>query len=346
MYPRNILLEMPLFVIRFTTLWMAVALILSMQARAQNNNLSPERYSVYYLVVGNGHYEQDPEKFNTSGFIPYDNLPEAIASAEIVTKFLRQYAHAKGITLLSSPDSLITRMRVGKKFEDVLNMMLRDSAENPMFVFYYCGHGLTDAVFSGQYLLPGDFTYVVSPNGLIDLYHKGYLRIEELPAKTIPVNNIVSAFRNVRMAYCVLLDCCRKESDRHKTDRFSELPLTELPEVTWKDDSNLKLLQDVNRNFFGEPVVFSSAYNEIAYLYDVPATSQAKQWAIESSLQIGPLCRRILLLLDQSHRNLTLNDFITLLKSPQSDKITPTPYSKFTPDSAYKNIIFLAPSLP
>src|SRR4051812_39672650 len=88
--------------------------------------MAQSKFDVYYLSIGSAHYEHDSKKFREPNFIPYDDLPEANFSASVMTKVFQKFSAAKGITLMSSDKSMLTKKRILSAVDSLGRLVAKD----------------------------------------------------------------------------------------------------------------------------------------------------------------------------------------------------------------------------
>ncbi|MCW3108958.1 MAG: hypothetical protein JWQ09_3464 [Segetibacter sp.] len=285
-------------------------------------SLSQQRPDVYFLSVGSGHYEQDARKFREKGFIPYDNLPEATTSASIMSQILVRFADAKGKTLLSNEDKPLAKAKILASLDSVKSQIERNKAKNPFFVLYYCGHGISENLAWNQFLIPGNYTYI-----------PGNKNVDHLNKYLIWIGDLVDKLEKLKVPYMLLIDCCRKEeADKSFPEKRMRYFFSEQNVETFK--SLVSVLKFMNEFHQTSPVVFSITPGEVAPVVDIPKKDIVAQWGLDSSMQIGPLCRRVLKMVDtlNQHSQISLERFVRLLTDVAFDDKSPTAVSFYQPE--------------
>lgn len=211
------------------------------------STVAQQKFQVYYMVVASTHYEQDSKKFKEKNFVPYDDLPEATFSAIIMTKVFQQYGNGKGITLLSSEKNKMTKRMILNGLDSLKKKITADRPANPLIIFYYCGHGISENMAWNQFLIPGSYTWVA-----------GAQPFDQLTNNLIFLGDITDRLSSIKCRYMVLLDCCRKEEKDYS-----------LPEARMRyffGEKNVETFKTVaavlkiqNEYHQADPVVFSIA---------------------------------------------------------------------------------------
>lgn len=272
--------------------------------------MAQHSFKVYYLAIGSGHYEHDSKKFTEKDFIPYDDLPEANYSVLVMSQVLQLYAGAKGITLQSSQKDMMTQKRVMAGIDSLAKMAVNDKAQNPLLLIYYCGHGISENLGWNQFMIPGNYTSVA-----------GTKQISALGEKLIFLGDITDKLDKYKKRYVVITDCCRKE------EADNSIPEAQLR--YFFDKRNVETFKTVvaGLKFLNEyhqvnPVIFSIAPGSVAPTVDLPANDIVKAAPVEQDLQIGPVCRRLLLLLNKS-KQLSLGQLVNGLTDSNLDEQSP-----------------------
>lgn len=124
--------------------------ICSCSDKKPDNITSKHDNHIYFLAIGNAHYEKDV----ASGINYFPDVAEANASADIVSE--RLSAFGTGITLKSSPKNLLSREVIFKYVDSIVAKAVKDSLSTTYI--YYCGHGFTDKE-KNVFMVPGNHQF-------------------------------------------------------------------------------------------------------------------------------------------------------------------------------------------
>lgn len=283
---------------------------------------------VYFLSVGSEHYEQDAKKFREKNFIPYDNLPEARLSAAIMSQIFSRYAAGKGRTLFSEDGKPLTKTKILAGIDSVRSMIVKGKSKNPFFIFYYCGHGISENLAWNQFLIPGNYTYIPGSKG-----------IDHLNKNLIWMGDLADKLDRFKIPYMLLIDCCRKEEKENSfPEKRMQYFFSEQNMQTFR--SLVSVLKFMNEFRQTNPVVFSIVPGEVAPVEDLPKKDIVAGWGLDSSLQVGPICRRILKMTDLINQTsfLTVETFIKRLTSNTFDRQSSTSLSFYlAEEDKYRN---------
>jgi hypothetical protein len=209
-----------------------------------------------------------------------------------MTQVFQKYAAAKCITLMSTDKNMLTKKRILSVVDSLGRLVAKDHPQNPLLVVYYCGHGISENLGWNQFLIPGNYTAVA-----------GTKKIDNLSNDLIYLGDITDKLDKLKQRYLVLVDCCRKEEADNSLPEerlryfFDERNLENLKSI-------LTFVKFINEYHTINPVVFSIKPSELAPTVDLPDNEIIRSLNIENSLQVGPLCRRLILTL-QSARQYT-----------------------------------------
>ena len=236
-----------------------------------------ELFSIYYISIGSQNYEEDFSTYET-GFSGFVNLKAAKTSAQFISKIFDSSGATYGETILSTKESLITKQRVLKSVNNVLKKIWLDKKKNPLLIFYFCGHGISEGFGWNLFLIPGDF--IINPAASDAL---------KMDKHSISLTTLWDAIHetNKQLPFVILADCCYEGNDRRQ----------EIEELQKMDNSiaeAMKLAGNVsaiirNMNEFRE---------ESAVVFAAPPGTQARTVPhpfLKIETEIGPLCRRTLL---------------------------------------------------
>lgn len=281
-------------------------------------------YSVYYLTIGNGHYYQKDN---------FEDLPEAVVSANIIANFFKDKAYANGITINSGPNAPLTRDAILSKFGELLNLINNENPPNPFVIIYYCGHGFSHDNLSYLYLIPGAYDNDINKS-----------TSSYLDYNAITPYQFIYYLEESNIDYCLLLDCCRKRTDYRYTDSYGWDLVKNSPgnrAQTMRDENILQAYKNQIKRMVDYPVMLASEFDSVAYLYDIPDNLLAKKMSNNYTGNIGPICRRLLLSMNNLNKKLTCNGFIKQMTQGYSDEISPTPVFNYFIDSLNNSSILI-----
>ncbi|MBB4189285.1 hypothetical protein GGE07_005967 [Sinorhizobium terangae] len=286
--------------LRFVSLVMAILNPAPTQA-------DEEQFALYFVAIGSSHYAEPDTPF-TNGF---PRIYGANKSARFVAKRLLSGGARYGVQLTSAAGRFISVRDIHGAIDDVLARMALDAPANPLFVFYFAGHGISEGVAWSQFLVPGDFLY---DGNLADK------EIERLAHSALTAGNLAERLNTVEGRYLAILDACY-EGQEANFDR---------PVLTGSAIESLKQVASVLRfmNEFHQesPVLFSTTPGSVARTVADPTGS--------SPDHIAPLARRITLLLDataEGSRSLSLSQFIAAMRATDLDPATKPVITLATP---------------
>ena len=174
---------------------------------------SMESYDLYYVAVGNAHYAKPVESPHQFGLI---DIKGANYSAQFVAEYLEKSGSKYGILLESSEGHYISKTDIVQAIAEISNHMDFESNNERLFVFYYCGHGLGEAVTGRQYLVPGN---VVFDTTSLTNHH---FDLDELEQDLIYSVDLLPALRKYSDQQLVMLDNCYEEpNDRMVLEHFT-----------------------------------------------------------------------------------------------------------------------------
>lgn len=186
-------------------LLISALLVLSSISSARASDM--ENYDVYYVAVGNAHYATPDRSQYEYGFYP---VKGARISARLVAEYLQQGGSKYGVLLESQKDVFVTKQDILNAIKSVTDSMDFESTNERLFVFYYCGHGIGEAVSGRQYLIPGDL--VVDSASL----EQHFFDLDALEQELIYSVDLLEDVRKYSDQQLVMLDNCYEEPDETK----------------------------------------------------------------------------------------------------------------------------------
>lgn len=286
--------------------------------------LDAQQLDVFYLSVGSADYIQEAEKLE-AGSKPFSNVTGARKSARYVEEFFRDKAGGKGILMRSSPGKLITRNAVLDSLDKVIRLAKKSKSKNPLIVFYYCGHGISEGIAWLQFLVPGDFTK--KPQDLAT--SSTAVDIEKMGQHLLNLAEVTDKLQQSGLSYMCLLDACYEA----KEEKFTGMDYF-LGETGSQNIKDIAALLRFMNEYHGEhPVVFAAK----------PGTTvQTVEDPLEDGTYIGPLCRRLMLVKKKNEGaapTLSLEEFVETLKSESLDSVTPPPVTFYEPGKNGRHIL-------
>ncbi len=217
--------------------------------------------------------------------------------------------------------------------DSISKIIVRDKVKNPLLVIYYCGHGISENLAWNQYLIPGDYTQL-----------PGNKSIEILNKQLISLGDLTDKLEKCKYPYVILADCCRKETadnsfpEKRLQYFFDRQNLETLKTVV----SALKYLNEFHQS---NPVIFSIVPGRVAPTVELPKNDIAGNLKTDTASEVGPLCRRLLLVLNKSfstHSSISLGELVKSLIDPTLDKHSPVSVSFFESEGKEAELPFLS----
>jgi hypothetical protein len=259
---------------------------------------SGSRFDVYLLAVGSSDYVSAP-----AGWHGFGRLDGANKSARLVADAFLKAGARRAIVLTSSSGAYVSAADVSSALRRLKAVALAQHPANPLLVFYFAGHGVSEGLGWNQFLIPGDFVYRKDPKTLT---------VEDLRDTTIHAGTLVDALESSGLPYAAVLDTCTTGTPTELTS----------PLLTASTNTSLGSAQAAVRalNEFRDPnpVLFSATPGS-----DVPLAPDPRN--PNSVLSVGPLGRRILIAFDRrasSHRDLSLATLVFELGNAAFDATT------------------------
>ena len=183
----------------------SLLLMFFITSSAHSQNM--ESYDVYYVSIGNAHYIEANKEANEFGFYPVNG---AIYSARFVAEYLEKGGSKYGILLESAKGKYITKSDILNAIDKVTDRMDFDSDNERLLVFYYCGHGLGEAITGRQYLVPGNTVFDSTS------FEDHFLDLDELEKDLIYSVDLLQKLGEYSDQQLVLLDNCYEEPNEQK----------------------------------------------------------------------------------------------------------------------------------
>lgn len=273
-----------------------------------------QEFDVFYLAVGNAHYENRVEKFKEN-YSPFCPVGGARRSARYVGELLERRANAKGLILRSEGNNLLSKENILNAVIELIKTVNHSDAENPLIVFYYCGHGVSEGIAWSQFLVPGDFTEKpidLSTNPLA-------IELDILSEKLIYLGEITDLFEDSSIPYFCLIDACYET----QIEDFSTLDKWFNPSTVELFKETSEVLRFMNEYHQSKPVIFATQPGASVKTVTDPN--------LPEGVKIGPLCRRLILIEKQLDNidYLTLMDVVMLFQDSDFDSLTPSSISHY-----------------
>jgi hypothetical protein len=275
-----------------------------------------QRFDLYYLSVGSTHYLEDFTQYE-EGFAGFAVEPSANRSAQLMGQLFDSFG-GKGQKLLSTSTSYITRQKVLTAVGKMISTAQQEKKKNPLLIFYFCGHGLSEGFGWNMFMMPGDFRY-----------NPARLDAGQLAEKSLYAGDVYDALEKAKIPFMMLLDCCY-EGDEEKV-RVQDFAYQEsLRKVAQLSADAMGIVRNLNQYHEPNPVVFSTPPGTLVQVTPHPTEGASKS--------IGPLCRRTLVSL-QRKATPTLAQYITLLLAPTLDGETRAAVCHWTGASFGNNLL-------
>ena len=113
-----------------------------------------QSFDVFYLSVGSTHYVQKDIK---EGCEPFADVNGARKSARYMHELFSEKAGGTGTMLRSEQGKELSREAILNAFKKTIATAKKSKAKNPLVVFYFCGHGVSEGIGWSQFLVPGTF---------------------------------------------------------------------------------------------------------------------------------------------------------------------------------------------
>ncbi|SHI85451.1 hypothetical protein SAMN02745146_1705 [Hymenobacter daecheongensis DSM 21074] len=256
-------------------------------------------FTVYSLCVGSADYLQDFTRFER-GFAGFASVPSAAVSARVMHRQLHAYNPGYGDTLISQPAQLISRQQVIASVAKLIRRVKAEKKPNPLLVFYFAGHGLSEGLGWNLFLVPGDFRYKIGSDLL------------KLSDQTLYAGDVYDAFAAADLPFLLLLDCCYEGKGQNiNTNEYAyQQSLLQVAELA---KNSIAIVRKLNEFEEPNPVFFSTTPGKRIETVPLPGLAQRK---------VGPLCCRSLLAfrkLRTTGRAFSLEAYLTLLHQTTFD---------------------------
>ncbi|MGY2134471.1 caspase family protein [Hymenobacter sp. HD11105] len=257
-------------------------------------------FTVYSLCVGSADYLEDFTRFE-DGFAGFSSVPSAAVSARMMHRQLRTIHASYSDTLISTPAKLITRQAVIAACTKLIQRAKTERKPNPLLVFYFAGHGVSEGLGWNLFLMPGDFCYKINSD------------LPKLSDQALYAGDLYDALEAAKLPFVLLLDCCYegKQQDISTKEFEYQQSLLQMAELA---KSSMAIVRKMNEFEEVNPVVFSTTPGRLTETVPLPGNSR---------LKVGPLCRRSMLAwqkLGPTTTSVSLAEYISWLTKEDVDK--------------------------
>lgn len=285
-------------------------------------NIAQVKNEIYYFSVGSEHYERDQSKVE-NGFNGLLQVRGVVESAKRI-KSLFDTIGAKGGELLVSEDyTFITKEKLFNGLKEAIRNAKKLKLRNPLFVFYYCGHGFTNGELQAMFIPPGDLTR-----------NPKKFTYEEWLENTISPVEIREILEESGLRYMIILDCCY-EGDLKEAETLNP-KLVDLIGFEIMDDlmkESYKIIIVMNQMSGPDPVLFSAISGK-----SVPIVKYEFSDGIK---KVGQLCRRMYKIFNEKLKDsgVTLSDFMVMMQYDDLDTETSPAISYWEMDESAWNYL-------
>ncbi|MGB0175676.1 MAG: caspase family protein [Owenweeksia sp.] len=266
-----------------------------------------QEFSVFYLAVGSSHYQQNLDSLSED-CESFTDMPAANKSASLMAQLFEERSGGQGILLNSRRNHLLTKGEILENLNTIVNEAKTTNRKQPLLVFYFCGHGVSEGAGWNQYLVPGNFTE--KPSNIVRRSRAVNLRA--MQDKLIHLAEISDILKESGMPYMLLIDACHEGP----VENFSSLDMV-LRDTSVTNARELEIMLSLQKDYgSNNPVVFATPPGTLTRVVQNPKTS-------ERSL-VGPLCRKMLLIENEldSRQDLSLGNITEMLEDPGLDPQT------------------------
>jgi len=268
---------------------------------ASINGNANQNFDIYYLAVGSSYYKN-------SGF---SNLEGSNKSAKKVAYYLDRSGATSGIVLVSDEDKLVTKNDVLTALDNLLTKIKSSKPQNPLVVFYFCGHGISEGIGWNHFSIPGDFDVKLED-----------INIDTLIQSAIYASEISDTVKQENLPCLLLLDSCYNLDKLHLSELvFSKQLANNLEDI-------FKQLRYINEFHDGPTMtVFSTPPGTKVGNVQDPIE-------LDAPLSVGPIARRLMLSFERAFklkRKLTITEFLQQMSDSAFDTATPTVLTLSTP---------------
>lgn len=284
------------------------------------SNLVAQETKFYYLSVGSGAYESDPDNFRSASFASLPNLRAAETSAIIMERIFRERLNGRGVSRISGINRPLTKKDFFLSLHHVMKMIKDDAPAKATLVIYYSGHGSFDAATYSQVCIPGGFTTSIKKNvnaALDELIHD---------AEVMDSVNFNQP-STTEFSYLVMYDCCRSTETSFYLQVASD-------SISGRDRSLILFYEEMVKRVAGfvrkvkregqGSYVYAAGAGKNVYTYPLPP-KLGKKYLDDHGKETGTLCRRWVLALEEYRdgEDLSFAQLLHRLGDTSLDKQTP-----------------------
>ncbi len=284
-----------------------------------------QTYDIFYLAVGNTDYldiippgsETGPVKLQS-----FADLDDGARSAREMASYLDGAGAVYGMTLVSENGKLVVREDVLNALDKLLVKVKESKSPNPLVVFYFCGHGISEGIGWNHFSIPGGF--ILSSD---DAKKMSENAIEVMAKNAIHAGDISDKIEKVTSSYMLLLDSCYEGKERSAASPF----LTRQVEQNLND--SFKILRVLNE-FRGPGIaIFATLPGSYVEMVNDPKNAE---------IMLGRIARRTILILDQARKTknkLPVGEFLRKISDQKFDRETNSVLTRSVPGKPNTNLI-------
>jgi hypothetical protein len=264
-----------------------------------------QEFDVFYLSVGSAHYQKEgiPD-----GYESFDDINGARRSSRYIHELFSKKSSGKGSMLRSEAGKPLTKSMILQEIRTIIKLARKSKAKNPLLLFYYCGHGVSEGIAWNQFLVPGDF--IKKPKNLST--DPLALNLTELGSELLYLGEVTDLLSESGIQYMCLIDACYEG----KEENFSVLENYMSPIAAQNIKDIARVLRFTNEYHSNNPVVFATAPGTMTKVTVDPLFPEGTS--------IGPLCRKLMLISNKVEEleTLSMMDVVMLLSDHTFDEKT------------------------
>jgi hypothetical protein len=293
-----------------------VCILVAAGIGAAGQTQGSKAFDLFYAAIGSSKYVTT----TSPNLHDFGSLPEAAKSATAVVSMLQQTGAQFGITL-ESTDKSVSLTDIHAAIGDVHKELVRSKASNPILLFYFVGHGISEGISWSHFSVPGTLL-------LDDNYERE--DIAELAKHTLYAGALIDELESFGIPYIVILDTCYEGNQRS----FDSAVLSKTASQNLTDVAGI--LRTMNEFRDTNPVLFSTTPGSVVSTVEDPLDPK-------SDISVGPLARRVVMILNQViKRNVpvTLRDFVSAMTSKSLDSLTAPAVTHSVAREDWDNVLF------
>jgi len=285
------------------------------------NQASAEAYQVYYLSVGNSEYRDESYK-----------LRPANESSRHVARYLRWAGAVDGITLVSERGHYVMKDDVIGALKKIISKA--KMAKEPLVVYYFMGHGKSSRPLENHVSLVGDLKKSDSDKGVLS------------PRATIETREIARSLEAAGLPYILILDNCYEGVLAKGALQALAVAEGKAAVKLGVAIERMPLSLEAQKSMLG---IVLYAAKPGHFVLTVQHPGDDKDQTNRPKRTIGPLGRRLLLLLDKeikSEKGLSIGRFLEQMNDPTFDPTSVTGYHTiWSPDSGLSDVTPSSPAV-